>query len=316
MGGGLALFALALGHRSSSPNFFALDALTDSVPPPAPQLELAPTKGCDDWPSSELNEFLEMLNVDVGTLGWRCIGGEYSDTLHRSRQDVKAGKVITRDACKAWCLAAHPSYESRRAHAFGDAARVDTFGRRALHGEATNLSDAHVSPFAHPLEAHNKTDAGDSRQGWCCQWRAERGGECTWSDGVPRLTQAKCTYLDGKGKGPCLKPLAFGLCSLAHRFRLFGGGRCLEDKDVVIGHVEAASVEQCSIACDHHAHFAKPKDPRCRAFGYRTKPMSGPHRRRTPPTKCVLLDYCKVRPSKVYTFYARPEAIPPLPALT
>lgn len=250
----------------------------------AHNLTLTPTAdGCDDWPTSHLDRFLQLLNVDVQVLGWLCMSGAEEKAVSHPRSVAKAGSVLTPALCKAWCLEMRPP--------------DDGYRRRAAN-------------------------ASSVEQGWCCEWRAERGGQCRWSDGAPRLTGARCARTGPRREGsPCVRPLAFGLCSLADRFKRFEGGKCVEDRDTVIGRVSAVSVEQCSRRCDLHAQYALPGEPECKAFGYEAGGRARVRRHwyqhdPPPPVSCVLLDYCKVRPSKTYAFWARPEAIPPMPALT
>lgn len=157
----------------------------------------------------------------------------------------------------------------------------------------------------------------DELQRWCCEWRAQDGGQCAWSDGTPQPTSASCTDTAEKdtSAGCTSRSLAFEPCLTTTRYRRFGGGRCLLHADVTIARTTAATREDCARRCTAQAQRAQPGELQCKVFAF-GKPnyyFRSPHWDR-----CILLDRCKVRPreSRIFTFYATPEGIPDIPALT
>lgn len=268
----LALLVLTLGSASKvlpSALIRRMNA-SPSLPLPALRLMLTRREGCNDWPPRELHVLLELLNVDMESLGWRC--------LHSGQVDEMPFDALltTRDDCKAWCQAAHPPNQYRL------------------------------------IEAEQANAAG---RGWCCEWRAKNGGQCTWSDGTPRLTHTtSCSSMAGPApeddrQQDCTRPLAFGICPSILSFELVRNGGCLDDRTTLIEHVNAESLEDCSRRCDRHAYHALPNGSQCRAFGWNMQ-MHGRRGRQHRGTgrQCVLLRNCEVRLRARHSliFYARP----------
>lgn len=269
----VTLGALALLYRLRH----GADALRVAQDPLPPLQGLAPTKACDDWPSTELEEYLAFFNVDTGSsMGWLCMHGEQRETLHRPR-----GDSLTPDQCSAWCFAEHPPGEFRRAR-------------------------------------RNASREGGADLGWCCEWRPQDGGQCSWSDGAQRFMHVSSSCAGGGENRTCRSPLAFGLCTFDTNFRILGGGRCLEHDDILIGRYAAASANQCALRCEQHARFASPGGPRCRMFGFPKPPEEGGSRSKSGGENCVLLTRCKLRPrnSRTTNYFGVQEAIPSIPALT
>lgn len=191
------------------------------------------------------------------------------------------------------------------------------------HAERTRRSRGDVAGEAlSPAECKSWCLAAhppNGMQEWCCEWRAQPNGnnECAWSDGVARqLTQEGCTVSAEKGAPGCAShSLAFEPCLTTTRYQRFGGGRCLLHADVVIGRFAAASRESCARHCAAQARQAEPGELQCKVFAW-GKPNY--HFRSPDNRRCILLDHCKVRPreSRIFVFYATPEGIPDIPALT
>ncbi|KAG8457464.1 hypothetical protein KFE25_003768 [Diacronema lutheri] len=202
-----------------------------------------------------------------------------------------------------------------------DASRVERLERdRGEVRAGVELSPAQCKAWClkqHPRELFLE----DGAAGWCCEWRPDNAGECAWSDGVARFTPIEGMCEPGRGGAhePCARSLAYNLCELAEGFRLFDRGRCLFHRDVVLAQLEANSRNECSVLCDQYADNVVSGEQTCTGFAYlkSTKEAGrGRHRRQQAP--CILLSKCKRRPraSDDYDFFLRPEAIPPLPALT
>ena len=169
----------------------------------------------------------------------------------------------------------------------------------------------------HPRELFLKNDAA----GWCCEWRPDNAGECAWSDGVARFTPLarQCQPSGGGTDGEtCVRSLAFELCELAEGFRRLGNGRCLRHRDVIIGQFRANSRNHCSVLCAQQAENVVSGGLTCTGFAYEPDALRLPNHRKQHLPTCILLSMCKLRPhpDAVYEFLLRPEAIPPLPALT
>lgn len=208
---------------------------------------------------------------------WLCVGESHRDVMRHSRIDACAPAD-----CKQWCLATHP---------------VDQY--------------------------QQSEEAGLGGPGWCCEWRALNGGQCAWSDGVAHFSEANCSASAEKGSstsGCERQTLAFDPCLATTKFKRFAGGRCLRHRDVLIQGYAEASREECARLCAAQARSAQPGDLKCKVFGYFRKPDDdhGHGRRHHGVDACVLLDHCRVRPreSHTYTYYATPEGVPDVPALT
>lgn len=277
---GLAFIVLTLHYKRSSPIFVSLLASQTSS---ARALQ-TPTETCDDWPATaKLQSSTGALNVE----SWTCLGGGKTEVMPRSRADARSHASLSPAQCKEWCLLTHPP--------------------------EYNKTEAELA------------EAGGQR--WCCEWRATQdGGQCAWSDGVPNFTHTTCSTLGEKsslGLGCASPSLAFEPCLGTVRYRRFGGGRCLHHDDVLIGRFRVATRLNCARRCAQQAEEAQPGEMQCKVFGISKMNATrgrrlGDLEARADMKQCVLLEHCKVRPreSRTFNYYATPEGIPDVPALT